>query len=88
MKIQISVFRLKKYLGQILENFHMNNCKQISTLICKGLILEKSQCSKIESKIKGMKKIPYTKAIGSLMYVIFYVLGLVSHHQAISCKEY
>ena len=47
----------------------MSRCKSGNTLVAKGDKFSLKQCSKNDFEHKEIQKIPYTSAVGSLMYV-------------------
>jgi hypothetical protein len=63
----------------------MQDCKPIDTLVRKGDSLSSEMCPKTQEEIESMARVPYTNAIGSLMYAmlcmrldICFTVGLVS----------
>ena len=46
----------------------MQNCKSIDTPVCKADTLSQRQCPETQEKTKQMKNVPYSSAVGSLMY--------------------
>jgi len=77
------------YINKILECFRMHYSKPMDTPVEKGLTLSLDQCPKTYKEKERMSNVPYTSAIGSLMYVmlctrpdICYAIGLVSRYQS------
>ena len=75
------------YIKKMLECYHMQNSKQMDTLVDKSLSLSLDMCPKTPEEKKS--RVPYASAVGSLMYVmmctrpdICYVVGLVSRYQS------
>ena len=73
------------YIRKILERFQVQGCKPIDTPIRKGETLSLDMCSKTQEEKEIMAWVPYSNAIGSLMYVIMctrpdicYVVGFVN----------
>jgi len=67
----------------------MRDCKSIDTPVAKGENLSLETCPKTQSEKDAMKRVPYSSAIGSLMYAmlctrpdICYAVGLVSRYQS------
>lgn len=65
----------------------MQNCNHIDTPTTKGECLNLEMCPKILEKKKEMANIPYSSAIGNLMYAtmcirldIYNAMALVSHY--------
>ncbi|KAH9688238.1 Integrase catalytic domain-containing protein [Citrus sinensis] len=58
----------RNYIDKVLKKFGMQNSKPGDTPIAKGDKFSLSQCPKTNLEIQEMEKIPYSSAIGSLMY--------------------
>ena len=79
----------KTYIKRILKHFCMYNSKSIDTPIIKSHILSVEQYHKIEEEKKLMINVPYSSAIGSLLYAIMctwfdicFVVGMVNKYQS------
>ena len=59
----------KHYVEDILERFHMSDCKPVSTPMEPGLRLSASQCSANDEEKEAMASVPYINAVGALMYL-------------------
>ena len=77
------------YINKILERFHMQHSKPIDTPIAKGEGLSRRMCPKTPQEEEYMRKVPYTSAVGSLMYAmmckrpdICFAVGMVSRYQS------
>ena len=77
------------YIKKVLEKFHMQDCKPIDTPIAKGEGLNLRMCPKTPDEKAQMEKVPYSSAVGSLMYAmmctrpdISFAVGMVSRYQA------
>ena len=77
------------YINKVLERFNMKNCSPSVTPILKGDRFDLNQCPKNDFKREHMKNIPYTLAIGSLMYAqvctipnIAFVVGVLGRYQS------
>jgi len=77
------------YIKKVLEKFHMQDCKPIDTPIAKGEGLSLRMCPKTPDEKAQMEKVPYSSAVGSLMYAmmctrpdISFAVGMVSRYQA------
>ena len=75
------------YIKEILERFNMSSCNPIDTPIGKGESLSHAICPKTSKDKDAMSRVPYSRAVGSLMYSmmctqpnICYVIGLVSRY--------
>jgi hypothetical protein len=54
----------------VLEKFSMLDAKPVSTPLANHFRLFGSQCLKNEEEIENMSKVPYTSAMGCLMYAM------------------
>ena len=75
----------ESYINKILERFHMQHSKPIDTPIAKGEGRSRRMCPKTPQEEEYMRKVPYTSAVGSLMYAmmctrpdICFAVGMVS----------
>nr|GFC09419.1 hypothetical protein [Tanacetum cinerariifolium] len=57
------------YLDKILKRYRMDNSKRGSIPMQVDLHLSKSQCATTSAEMKRMQNVPYSLAIGSIMYV-------------------
>ena len=62
-------FSQEAYINKILNLFNLQDLKTHITPIDPNICLSKDQCSSTEEEKVAMSKIPYRKAIGSLMWV-------------------
>jgi len=83
------------YIEKVLERFRMNNAKLVSTPLANHFKLTKEMCPKTQEEIKYMSRVPYSLAIGSLMYVmvctrpdIAHPVGVVSRYMNNPGKEH
>jgi len=58
------------YVEKVLQRFHMENAKAISTPLPSHLKLTKEMCPKTQEEEEKMSKVPYASAVGSLMYAM------------------
>ena len=77
------------YIDKILERFSMVNSKKGFLPFRHGVALSKSQCPSTQEERESMSRIPYSSAIGSLMYAmlctrpdICFAVGMVSRYQS------
>ena len=75
------------YVEKVLQRFSMENAKAVSTPLLGHLKLTKEMCPKTQEEEDKMSKVPYTLAIGSLMYAmvctrptIAHVVGVISRY--------
>ena len=59
----------KAYISKVLERFNMSTCSPGAAPIVKGDKFSKLQSPQNELKCSQMKDVPYSSAVGSLMYV-------------------
>ncbi|WVZ01079.1 hypothetical protein V8G54_027148 [Vigna mungo] len=83
------------YIEKILKRFNMHNAKSARVPIAGHFKLSKSQCPKNEEEKEEMSKVPYSSAMGSLMYAmvctrpdIGYAVGVVSRFLSNPGKEH
>jgi hypothetical protein len=60
----------KNYIRKVLEKFSMLDAKPISTPLANHFRLSGTQYPKNDEEIENMSKVPYTSAVGCLMYVM------------------
>ena len=68
-----------EYVKKVLNRFNMNEAKLMSTPLDSHFKLSKEQSPKIEEEMDHMSKVPYTSAIGSLMYVMVCTRPDIAH---------
>jgi hypothetical protein len=68
-----------EYIEKVLERFRMKNAKPISTPLASHFKLTKEMCPKTQEKIEYMSKVPYSLAVGSLMYVMVCTRPDIAH---------
>ena len=70
----------KKYLKKVLQRFGMSEkTKPLSTPLAPHFKLSASQCPKTEEEREYMSKVPYSNAVGSLMYAMVCTRPDISH---------
>ena len=77
------------YINKVLERFQMKDCSPIIAPIMKGDKLSLNQCQKNHLEKESKKNIPYSSAVGSLMYAqvctrpgIAYVVRVLRRYQS------
>ena len=77
------------YIDKVIERFSMQNSKKGLMPTRHGVSLSKLQCPKTPQEEEDMRRVPYTSAVGSLMYAmlctrpdICYAVGVVSRFQS------
>nr|XP_009780580.1 PREDICTED: uncharacterized protein LOC104229622 [Nicotiana sylvestris] len=85
----------KQYIEKILKRFNMTDAKVISTPLAKHFKLSISQTPSTDEEKKEMSRIPYSFAVGSLMYAmvctrpdIAHAVGTVSRFLSNPGKEH
>jgi len=83
------------YLKKVLERFNMHNAKPVHVPLPGHLKLSKTQCRENDQEKEEMSKVPYSSAVGSLMYAmvctrpdIGYAVGVVSRFLSNPRKEH
>jgi hypothetical protein len=59
-----------RYIGEVLEDFDMSNCKPVSTPCDRSVILSKDMSPTTAEEQQSMKAVPYSSGVGSLMYIM------------------
>ena len=84
-----------EYNEKVLERFKMKDAKIVSTPLASHFKLTKDMCPKTREEINYMSKVPYSSAVGSLMYAmvctrpyIAHVVGVVSGYMNDPGKEH
>ena len=77
------------YINKVLERFNMKNCSLSVAPILKGDRFDLNHCPKNDFEREHMKNIPYTLAVGSLMYSqvctrpdIAFAIGVLGKYQS------
>ena len=85
----------KNYIEKVLHRFNMDNAKPVSTPLASHFKLSASQCAETDDDYKYMSKVPYSSAVGSLMYAMVcsrpdlsHAMSVVSRYMANSGKEH
>jgi hypothetical protein len=60
----------KSYIEKILEKYNPSNCKSVATPFTSHFKLSSRQCPVTEDEKEYMSHIPYSNAVGNLMYVM------------------
>ena len=58
------------YVEKVLDRFSMGNAKPVSTPLANHFRLSTAQCPKTDDEVQVMSKVPYTSAVGCLMYAM------------------
>ena len=69
----------ERYIERMLEKFNMKNSKPISTPLAGPFKLSKRLCPSTEKEKGEMSVIPYSLAVGSLMYAMVCTHPNISH---------
>ena len=84
-----------EYIEKVLERFKMQDAKPVSTPLARHFKLTKEMCPKTQEEIDYMSKVPYSLAVGSLMYAmvctrpnIAHAVGVVSRYMNDPGKEH
>jgi hypothetical protein len=68
-----------EYTEKMLERFRMQNAKPISTPLASHFKLTKEMCPKTQEEIEYMYRVPYSSAVGSLMYAMVCTRPDIAH---------
>ncbi|PKI64685.1 hypothetical protein CRG98_014901 [Punica granatum] len=69
----------EKYIEKILDRFNMGNAKLVSSPLASHFKLSSKQCPTSEKEKEEMKKVPYSSAVGSLMYAMVCTRPDIAH---------
>ena len=69
----------ERYIERMLERFNMKNSKPVSTPLASHFKLSKRLCPSIEKEKGEMSVIPYSSAVGTLMYAMVCTSPDISH---------
>ncbi|GJT19276.1 hypothetical protein Tco_0877982 [Tanacetum coccineum] len=58
------------YISKVLKKFNMSSCKPVPTLLAPHFKLSSHECPKSEEDKEYMSRVPYSSAVGSLMYAM------------------
>ena len=83
------------YLKKVLKRFNMENCKSVSTPLAPHFKLSKQSSPSTMEEAREMSKVPYSSAVGSLMYAmictrpdIAYAVGVVSRFMSCPGRDH
>ncbi|XP_057532923.1 uncharacterized protein LOC130810814 [Amaranthus tricolor] len=79
----------RKYIEKVVQRFSMDDAKGVSTPLASHLKLSKNLCPQTKEEEEQMVRIPYTSAVGSVMYAmvcsrpdIAHAVSLVSRYMS------
>ena len=85
----------QNYIKKVLHRFNMHDAKSVSTPIAPHFKLSASQCPVSDEDVEYMSRVPYSSAVGSLMYAMVcsrpdlsYAMSLVSRYMANPGKDH
>ena len=85
----------EKYIERVMKRLNMNNAKPVNIPLANHFKLSKSSCPSSQKEIEKMSSIPYSSAVGSLMYAmvctrpdIAHAVGVVSRFLSNPGKEH
>ncbi|GJW65930.1 retrovirus-related pol polyprotein from transposon TNT 1-94 [Tanacetum coccineum] len=58
------------YISKVLKKFNMSSCKPVPTPLAPHFKLSSHECPKSEEDKEDMSRVPYSSAVGSLMYAM------------------
>lgn len=83
------------YIERVLKRFNMENAKPVSSPIGSQILVSSMQCAKTNEEKEYMANVPYSSAIGSLMYAmvcmrpdIAHAVGVVSRYASNPGKQH
>ena len=69
----------EKYIERVLERFNMKGAKSVSSPLANHFKLSKELCPKTKEEKENMTHIPYSSAVGSLMYAMVCTRPDIAH---------
>lgn len=69
----------EKYIERVLERFNMKHAKPVGTPLATHFKLDKRACPTTEKEKEAMSAIPYSSAVGSLMYAMVCTRPDITH---------
>ena len=69
----------QSYIMKVLQRFNMDQSKPVSTPLAAHFKLSSKECPKTEKEVEQMSRIPYSSAVGSLMYAMVCTRPDLSH---------
>ena len=77
------VLNQSAYVDKILSKFSISDAKSVNVPLASHFVLSKDQSPKTETEISDMKKVPYSNAIGFVMYLMVSTRPDIAY--AVSC---
>ncbi|KAE8681319.1 hypothetical protein F3Y22_tig00111330pilonHSYRG00089 [Hibiscus syriacus] len=74
------------YVEKMLERFAMSSAKPVSTPLANHFKLSSEQCPKTDKEAENMTKVPYSNAVGCLMYAMVCTRPDLAHAVSQVCK--
>ncbi|KAE8684024.1 hypothetical protein F3Y22_tig00111160pilonHSYRG00030 [Hibiscus syriacus] len=74
------------YVEKMLERFAMSSAKPVSTPLANHFKLSSEQCPKTDKEAENMAKVPYSNAVGCLMYAMVCTRPDLAHAVSQVCK--
>ena len=69
----------EKYIERVIKRFNMHNAKPVSIPLANHFKLSKISCPSSKKEIEKMSAIPYSLAVGSLMYAMVCTRPDIAH---------
>lgn len=69
----------EKYILKVLQKFNMSNAKSVATPLANYFLLSSKMCPSTAEEKREMDGIPYSSAVGSLMYVMVSMCPDLAH---------
>ncbi|KAL6338993.1 hypothetical protein AAG906_024144 [Vitis piasezkii] len=71
--------RRQKYIEKLLQAFHMDHSKPVSTPLAQHFKFDHSTLPSTDEEVEYMKSVPYSSVVGSLMYAMVVVSRFMSN---------
>jgi hypothetical protein len=67
------------YIEKVIRHFNMRNAKPVSTPLAAHFRLSSALCPQSDDDVEYMSRVPYSRAVGFLMYAMIYSCPDLSH---------
>ncbi|KAL8126521.1 hypothetical protein AgCh_013699 [Apium graveolens] len=67
------------YIERVLKRFNMDDAKPVSIPLAGHFKLDKKMCPSTDKEKEDMEEVPYSSAVGSLMYALVYTRPNIAH---------
>jgi hypothetical protein len=76
----------KSYIEKVLHRLNVHNAKPVSTPLAPHFKLSAKQCAETDADLEYMSKVPYSSAVGSLIYAMVCSRSDLSHAMSVVAR--